>query len=135
MNDVTVAKPKPADLVTEFINLRREKERFEEVAKETCRELYDNRMNEIEQQLLGTLQDLGVDSISSKKGTVYRYTFVSVTTADGREFRRHVIGTENWDLADWRPNKTQINELVERGEPIPPGINRTQILKLGIRSK
>ena len=58
-----------------------------------------------------------------------------MTIADGREFRRHVIGGEQWDLADWRANKTAVNDLVEQGEPLPPGINRSAFYKVGIRRK
>ena len=60
---------------------------------------------------------------------------MSVTTADAREFRRHVIGTESWDLADWRPNKTIVNEMVEQGLDVPPGVNRATFLTVGIRRK
>ena len=33
--------------------------------------------------------------------------------------------SEEWDLADWRANKTVVNDRVEDGEPIPPGVNRS----------
>ena len=50
-----------------------------------------------------------------------------------REFRRHVIGNGDWDLCDWRPNKTRINELVEDDQPLPPGVNRTVFQTVAIR--
>jgi hypothetical protein len=126
---------KPAELVTEFIKLRDEKKRFEEVAATKCQELYGERMNEIEGQLLEMLNTLGVDSITGKNGTAYKKVSTSVTIADAREFRRHVIGSEAWDLADWRANKTVINEMVEQGLDIPPGVNRSTFLTVGIRRK
>jgi hypothetical protein len=58
---------------------------------------------------------------------------VSVTTADVREFRRHIIGGEHWDLVDWRPSKTAINDLVDAGEPLPPGINRSTFVTANVR--
>src|SRR4029077_15142943 len=126
---------KPADMVTEFIKLRDEKKRFEDIAATKCQELYGDRMTEIEAQLLDLLNTLGVESLAGKNGSVYKKISVSVTTADAREFRRHVIGNEAWDLADWRPNKTVVNDMVEAGEPIPPGVNRTTFLTVGIRRK
>jgi hypothetical protein len=63
---------------------------------------------------------------------VSKKLFSSVTTADGAEFRRHVIGLEAWDLADWKPNKTAIEELVENGEPLPPGVNRSTTWKIHV---
>jgi hypothetical protein len=57
---------------------------------------------------------------------------VSVTTADGAEFRRHVIGLEAWDLIDFRPNKTAVNDLVDNGDGVPPGLNYTTIYKVNV---
>jgi hypothetical protein len=130
MNATTI---KPADLVEEYIKLRDLKEqakaRYTAFVQEHC----DSRMDQIEGQLLNILNALGVDSLAGKTGTAYRNTMTSVTTADMREFRRHVIGSEAWDLCDWKPNKTRINELVAAGEELPPGVNRTQIYTIGIR--
>jgi hypothetical protein len=123
----------PAELVAEYIKLRNSKKVADAKFKEFCQKQYDGPMDDLEQQLLNVLNTLGVDSISGPTGTVYRILYTSVTTADGAEFRRHVIGSENWDLADWKPNKTMINELVAAGEPIPPGVNRSAFWKVGVR--
>ena len=85
---------KPAELVEEYIKLRDEKKRAEETYKEWLEENYNTRMNEIELTLLDQLNQLGVDCIAAKNGTAYKKISTSVTTADGREFRRHVIGGE-----------------------------------------
>jgi hypothetical protein len=126
---------KPADLVEEYIRLRDEKKRAEDTYKVWLDEHYNTRMNEIELTLLDTLNQLGSDSIASPAGTAYKKLSTSVTTADGREFRRHVIGGELWDLIEFRPSKTAINDLIEKGEPIPPGINRSAFYTIGIRRK
>jgi len=126
---------KPADLVEEYIRLRDEKKRAEDTYKVWLDEHYNTRMNEIELTLLDQLNTLGIDSIASKQGTAYKKLSTSVTTADGREFRRHVIGGELWDLIEFRPSKTAINDLIEKGEPIPPGINRSAFYTIGIRRK
>jgi len=126
---------KPSDLVEEFVRLRDEKKRAEDTYKTWLDENYNNRMNEIELTLLDQLNQLGSDSISSPAGTAYKKLSVSVTTADGREFRRHVIGGELWDLIEFRPAKTAVNDLVERGEPVPPGLNRSTFFSIGIRRK
>lgn len=126
---------KPAALVTEYIQLRDAKKQFEELASEKAKELYGTRMEEIEAKLLDLLNTLGVDSIAGKGGTAYKKLSTSVTIADAREFRRHVIGNEAWDLADWRANKTTINEVVEAGGELPPGVNRTVFATIGIRRK
>src|SRR3982751_774705 len=58
----------------------------------------------LNQFLLKALKATGQDSAKTKAGTAYRKSFVSVTVADKEAFRRHVIGTEDWDLIDWRAN-------------------------------
>ena len=53
---------KPAELVTEFIKLRDAKKQFEELCAAKASELYTERMNDIEAQLLDMLNSLGVES-------------------------------------------------------------------------
>ena len=128
-------KMKPAELVEEYIRLRDTKQRKEKEFEEAVKLAFSDRMREIEVTLIDTLNELGVESISGKSGTAYKKVSTSITVADPREFRRHVIGTEQWDLTDWRANKTIINEMIERGEPIPPGVNRSAFYTIGIRRK
>lgn len=126
---------KPAELVEEYIALRdardQAKAKYEAWLKENC----TDRMEVIEAMLLDTLNSLGVDSIASKIGTAYKKLTTSVTVGDAREFRRHVIGAEDWDLLNWSASKTAVNELVEKGHPVPPGINRSAFFTIGIRRK
>jgi hypothetical protein len=133
--DTTVNDIKPAQLVTEFIKLRDAKKQFEDLCAAKNKELYGDRMAEIEIALLDTLNRLGMDSIAGKGGTAYRHISTSITMADAREFRRHIIGNEAWDLADWRPNRTIVNEMVEQGQELPPGVNRTTFATIQIRRK
>lgn len=133
--DIPATKPRPADLVEEYIELRDQKKVAEDRYKEWLNENYNTRMGEIEIALLDILNELGVDSLAGKSGTAYKKISVSTTVADQREFRRHIIGGENWDLADWRANKPAIEDLIEQGEPLPPGVNRTAFFTIGIRRK
>lgn len=125
-------KEKPATLVERYIALRNERKEFDENVSRKRKELYDDEMNSLENTLLDVLNQTGAESIRSKTGTVSKKLFVSVTTADGAEFRRHVIGLEAWELADWKPNKTAIEELIENGDPLPPGINRSTAWKIHV---
>ena len=127
---------KPAELVEEYIRLRDEKKRAEDTYEVWLDEHYNTRMDEIELTLLDMLNTARRRHHRlASSGTAYKKLSTSVTTADGREFRRHVIGGELWDLIDWRANKTAVNDLIEKGEPIPPGINRSTFYTIGIRRK
>lgn len=130
-----IASMKPADLVEEFIRLRDEKQIVEKGFEEQMKLRYSERMESIKVTLLDLLNKLGVDSIAGHTGTAFKSISTSVTVADAREFRRHVIGGEHWDYIDWRANKTAINDLVEAGEPLPPGINRSAFYNINVRRK
>jgi hypothetical protein len=123
----------PAQLVEDFIVFRDEKKRADEMYAAWLNENYTTPMNAIEAQLLDILNNLGSDAIKTKAGTAYKKLSTSVTIADATEFRRHVIGSEEWDLLDWRANKTAVNERVEEGGELPPGVNRSMFYTIGIR--
>lgn len=127
--------PTPAAMVEEYIQLRDAKRLADETYAEFVKTNYGDKMQALEVQLLDTLNKLGVDSLSSGAGTVYRKLSTSVTVADARDFRKYVTEGENWDLIDWRANKTAVNDLVEAGQPVPPGINRSSFYSVGIRRK
>jgi hypothetical protein len=123
----------PADLTARYVELRDSKKKYEDSHKEHVRESFSDEMDEIETRLLAFLQNSGGDSHRTPSGTAYRYTATSVTLADAREFQRHVVGAEAWGLLEWRANKGAVQELVEAKQPLPPGINYSQIIKLGVR--
>ena len=125
---------KPSEMIERYIELRRMRTKDDERYAAFRKEEYDDPMQEIHDALLDALNRLGSDSIKAKTGTAFKKLGVSVTTADGAEFRRHIIGLEAWELVDWRPNKTAINELVANGEPLPPGINRTTFWNINVRA-
>jgi hypothetical protein len=76
---------------------------------------------------------MGADNIKTPSGTVYKMEKTSVTVADAREFRRHIIGEEDWEALEWRVAKTVINDRVKDGQPIPPGVNRSVTDGVGFR--
>lgn len=123
----------PAELVDRYLHLRNKKKAAEAALEIWYQQNFTNEMDRLEAQLMEILLKTGMESMSGKSGTVYKHRAVSVTTADMREFRRHVIGAEAWDLVDWRPNKTAINDLVEKGEQLPPGVNRTETNVVTVR--
>lgn len=136
---VTPANPfegqQPADVIEEYIKLRDQKKVAEDTYKTWVKANFDERMDHAERYLLDQLNKLGLDNFSAPSGTAYKSISRSVSIADMREFRRHVIGSEDYDLADWRANKTVIGDLVDRGEPLPPGVNYSTFVQIGIRRK
>lgn len=115
---------KPIDLIAKYVSLRDQRIAAEKRFAEWRKENFDTTMDEIEGKLLDICNSSGVDSLKTKAGTAYKKSSVSVTTADGDAFRTYVIDTRQYELADLRPNKTAINEVINAGKPLPPGVNR-----------
>ena len=85
-------------------------------------------MNEIELTLLDQLNQLGVDSVASQEGTAYKKMSTSVTMADAREFRRHVIGGELWDLIECAPVEDRHQRSGRQGGAGPAGYQPVGVL-------
>lgn len=126
-------KEKPSELIGRFIELRNGRKAADETYAAFRKVEYDEPMNEIEMKLLDMLNEMGSDSIKAPTGTAFKKLSTSVTTADGAAFRRHVIGGELWDLIEFRPAKTAINNLIDEGEELPPGLNRTTFYNINVR--
>ena len=90
-------------------------------------------MNRIEGELQTFLDKNGLTSVATKCGTFYTSTRYSAKISDPNEFKRHVIGTENWDLIDWKANVQAARDF-EKEEKTPlPGVTISAIAKIGVR--
>jgi hypothetical protein len=90
-------------------------------------------MLKIEGVLQQFLDKTGQTNGSCKTGTFYSTTRYSVTISDKQEFQRHVIGTEAWDLIDWKANVQAARDF-EKEEKTPlPGVTISAIAKIGVR--
>ena len=135
MTEPTTPEEKPAEKVGRYVQLRDAKKAAEDKFKEFCDLHFNNPMDVIEADIMNLLDTLGVDSISSPLGTAYKNQTVSVTVADKREWVRHVIGSQDFDITDIRPSKTAIDDIVKAGGTLPPGLNYSTFIKIGIRRK
>ncbi len=134
MNETIQLQEKPSDLIARYVYLRSERTKADETFAAWRKAEFDDEMNGIETKLLDALNQTGGDSLKTKQGTAFKKLSTSITTADGSEFRRHVIGLEAWDIVDWRPNKTAINDMIAEGQELPPGLNRTTFYNVNVRA-
>ena len=84
--------------------------------------------------LLGKLQELGVESVRTKHGTVYQSTVVKPSCEDWDSFYTWIAENEAFDALERRVKKSFITTYMEdnKGE-LPPGINVTQEYAVTIR--
>ena len=123
-----------ASYVAKFIKLRDKISEIEEGHKQEL-EPYKEMKELLNNMLLDHLNKSGADNISvSGVGTFYKSVKTTASIADGDAFRRHVIGTESWDLVDWRANSTATKAFIEEHDGnTPPGININTVVTAGVR--
>lgn len=116
-----------------YIKLRnriKEEDKQHEEKMKPHRELLLKFNNELLQALLTTKQD----SAKTELGTAYKKVRKSATIADASAFRRHVIGSQDFDLVDWRANALAVNAFIKEHKEPPPGVNYAEIIDVGVRS-
>lgn len=94
---------------------------------------YKQMLELLENGFLNHLNTTGSDSASVRDvGTIYKKERKSASIADGAEFRRFIIGSEAWDLVDWRANAPQIASFVSKNGAVP-GVNYSTSVGVGVR--
>jgi hypothetical protein len=131
MTTTPIADRPPAELVEIYLGLRDAKKAADEAFKKSM-ERTNAGMEKLEGMLLQKLEELGADSLSCPKGTVYRNTQNSATVQDKPAFRAWVEEQGNWDAVDLRANKVAIKQLLDAGVEVP-GVKYTSIHTVGVR--
>lgn len=124
-----------AKYVGKYIALRDKIKDISDRHKEELRP-YAEMKEKLDALLLGYLNQINSDNASVKDvGTVYKTVKKSATVADADAFRRFVIGSEAWSLADWKANAHAVEEFIEQNNAPPPGVNYATTMSVGVRRK
>lgn len=79
-------------------------------------------------EILKYILDTGQKSANTEYGGVHWKEKVTYRVEDKEEYRRHVIGTEQWELLSWAAASVACEEFTkEHGEP-PPGLVRNGVI-------
>lgn len=92
----------------------------------------DEKLRLIEGKVMEYLDDAGAESIKTQFGTAYTAESVSVTSADKGAFVDFVKEKSEWGLADIRVSKTGVEQYLQAGHDLPPGVNyrRERVLRV-----
>jgi hypothetical protein len=105
--------------------------RIEEIEARHKEELKD--YIELESELLNSimrfLQVTNQQNAKTPSGTAYLAHKESFKVEDQAEFRHHVIGTEAWELIEWRANRTGVRAFEEKFKELPPGMTKSVLLE------
>jgi hypothetical protein len=94
---------------------------------------YNEGMEKLEAILLKHLQDTGTKSAATEAGTVFQRVERSATIKDKKAFSEFVIANQAWDLLDWKANKVQVFDAIEKTQADVPGVNTQAFMTVGIR--
>ena len=83
-------------------------------------------------EVIAFLQATKQQSAKNKAGTPYLLLKVTYSVQDQQEYKRHVIGSEAWDLLTWGCAKEAADIYVKEHNVPPPGVKRNAIVTLGV---
>lgn len=116
-----------AQLTEKYIALRNRKKEIEERHKDELRP-FNEAMDQIELLALDYLNQQSVSSLKTDGGTCFKVARRSYKISDAESFLNWVENNGRSDMLEKRPAKSVIDEYVESGEALPPGLEvRTDI--------
>jgi len=136
MNQVTQTPPK-VDMnayVGKYVQLRDKIKELDDAHKQKMKP-YKDALEQLGGMLLDELNNSGSNSMATDSGTCYRTEKKSASIADGEAFMAFVISNNAWDLLDRKANAKAIEERLEAGDDLPPGVNFSKVFVVGVRRK
>ena len=90
-------------------------------------------MEKAELVILKHLNEANLESIKTSAGTAYKKRETSATVADWDSTLGYIRENEAWHMLDHRVNKTAVAEYIKENKNVPPGVNWSERVSIGIR--
>ena len=136
INPAPVAPQEPLfnleTLVMKYRDLRDKKKEVQDSIKESVAQI-NEAMEQLENVILNHLNTIGADSMKTKSGTAYKSTRTSYTVKDPALFREWIAENARFDLLETRVSKEAIENLIETGATLPPGLGISSDITLNVR--
>lgn len=120
--------------ISELVALKDKIKKLEDEHDEQLAPLKKEK-EELERKILGYLQEINVQNISSPVGTVSILHKKSASLEDPKAFMDYVIANGAWDLIDRRANVKAVEDFIKEHGVQPPGAKFSDFLTLGLRRK
>jgi hypothetical protein len=94
---------------------------------------YRETLEQLNSMLLDHLNTVGIDNAKTAAGTVYKTEKKSATLTDKELFWNYILLSQNFDLLDYKANVVGVAAFIENNKQLPPGVNWTTRLEVGVR--
>lgn len=111
------------------------RDRKNEIAERHKAELapINEAMSAIESRLLSMFTEAGLSSVKTAHGTAYTSTSIKYTVEDPAALREFVESNNMPELLETRISKSAVDQYLEAGGSLPPGVKVSQHLSVNIR--
>lgn len=123
-NDVVVEK---------YVALRNKKKEIAERHKQEMAP-FNDAMEQLEIFMLDRLNRTGTESVRTAMGTAFKVTQTSYKVEDPGTLRPWLEANDAGDLLETRISKTALNDWLDAGKPLPPGVGVSQFVQVQFRT-
>lgn len=120
------------ETVDKYVKLRDKRDRIRNEQKAEIAK-YDAVLDQLEAAILKVFNETGMESFRTAAGTAYKNARTSATIADWDSFFAFVTGQEAWHMLEKRVSKTAVEAHKSETGDLPPGINWSSTLEVGVR--
>lgn len=92
---------------------------------------FQQLQSQLDALILAALNQSGLQNTSGPAGGCHKVERITFSLESPDEFKRHVIGTESWDLLDWKANATAATDYIAEHQALPPGVKRSAFTTVG----
>ena len=128
----TTAAPNLNERIAQFVKLRDYIKKEDDEHKKKL-EPFREALEKLNNALLDSLNQIGVDSLNSASGTVYRSSKTNASLSDPDAFMKFVVDNDAFELLDRKANKTAVAEFIKQHGVQPPGVKFTTFQVAGVR--
>lgn len=121
------------DLIVErYVQMRDRKAEMKAAYEASVADL-NTGMAKLENAIMATLNEQGVESVRTASGTAFKSVSNSATIADWDMYLAFVKENDRWDMLEKRCAKLAVEQYRAANDDLPPGVNWKSAVTVNVR--
>ena len=121
------------DLIVErYVQMRDRKAEMKAAYEASVADL-NTGMAKLENAIMATLNEQGVESVRTSHGTAFKSVSNSATIADWDMYLAFVKENDRWDMLERRCAKLAVEQYRAANDDLPPGVNWKSAVTVNVR--